>query len=170
MASPITASPRVIPASPPASEVRQVLLGTLAGRLYVATQTQAPRSLRLSATMADPTQPNQVLTADLVVASGPAVSGRTLVAEPVVVVEVLNRSSEAAVRQFKLPAFRALPGCREVVLIGDDRVYAEVHRLLPGGRWITDLLLDPDARLHLDVAGLDLPLGILYAQTGLVRR
>jgi Uma2 family endonuclease len=167
---PIVAPAVVAPATTgPASEARQVLFGNLAGLLFAATQRRPPRTLRLSAGLADPGQAGRVLIADLVIAAGPAVPGRALVADPLVVVELLGLGNEAFVRQVKLPAFRALPGCRELVLIQDDRVYCEVHRLLPGGRWITDLMLDRDARLHLETAGIDTTIGVLYSRTGLVK-
>ena len=151
-----------------ASETRQVLLGTLAGHLFAACQRRPPRTLRLGAGFPDPGQPGQPLAADLVVAGGPAVPGNTAIAEPLTIVAILGAESEDAGRRLRLPAFRALPGCREILLVLEHRLYCEVHRRLPGGRWITDLLLDRDARLRLEIAGLDLPLAVIYAQSGLL--
>jgi len=158
------------PAAPAgADEARQVLLGTLAGHLFAAAQRKPPRTLRLGAVFADPADPDRPLTADLVIAGGPAVPGNTVIAEPLTIVEVLGPTTEESGRKIKLPAFRALPGCREILLVLENRLYCEVHRRLARGRWITDLLLDRDARLRLEVAGLDLPLSVLYAQSGLLR-
>ena len=162
--------PPSAPAAPAAaSETRQVLLGTLAGHLFGAAQRKPPRTLRIGALFSDPAHPETVLGADLVVADGPPGAGRTMAAEPLTIVEVLGPATEEAGRRTKLPAFRALPGCREILLVLEHRIYCEVHRRLAGGRWITDLLLDRDARLRLEVAGLDLPLSVLYAQSGLLR-
>ena len=163
IAAPIAISPAA------ASETRQVLLGTLAGHLFAATQRKPPRTLRIGARFDDPANPAATIGADLVVAGGPAVSGRSEIAEPMTLVEVLGPETEEPGRKVKLPAFRALPGCREILLVLEHRLYCEVHRRLAGGRWITDLLLDRDARLRLEVAGLDLPLSVLYAQSGLLR-
>ncbi len=152
-----------------AGETRQVLLGTLAGHLFGAAQRKPPRTLRIGAAFPDPRHPDMPLAADLVIAGGPAVPGSAVIAEPLTIVEVLRPETEEAGRKLKLPAFRALPGCREIVLVLEHRLYCEVHRRLAGGHWITDLLLDRDARLRLEVAGLDLPLSVLYAQSGLLR-
>ncbi|MEI6560029.1 MAG: Uma2 family endonuclease [Rhodospirillaceae bacterium] len=152
-----------------ASEARQVLLGTLAGHLFAAVQRRPPRTLRIGAVVPDPAHPETPLAADLVVAGGPALPGSSGIAEPLVIVEVLGPASEEAVRRRKLPAFHALAGCREILLVQEQRFYCEVHRRLSGGHWITDLLLDRDARLRLEVAGLELPLSVLYAQSGLPR-
>ena len=160
----------VSPAAPAtASESRQVLLGTIAGHLFAAAQRKPPRTLRIGAVFSDPEHPETSVSADLVIAGGPAVPGASRITEPLVIVEVMGPSTEEAVLKVKLPAFQALPGCREILLVQEHRFYCEVHRRLAGGHWITDLLLDRDARLRLEVAGLELPLSVLYAQSGLLR-
>ena len=155
------------PAAPAvASAARQVLLGTLAGHLFAAAQRRPPRTLRLGAVFTLPGSAETIISADLVIAEGAADAAT---AEPLTIVEVLGPASEESGRKTKLPTFRALPGCREILLVLENRIYCEVHRRLAGGRWITDLLLDRDARLRLEVAGIDVPLSVLYAQSGLLR-
>ena len=152
-----------------------MLLGTLAGHLFAATQRKPPRALRIGARFADPGAPGRPLDADLAITDGPVVPGAAFATEPpaavepLTIVEILGPATEEAWRKTKLPAFRALPGCREILLVLEHRIYCEIHRRLAGGRWITDLLLDRDTRLRLEVAGLDLPLSVLYAQSGLLR-
>ena len=145
---------------------RSVLLGNAAGHLFGAVARKPPRTLRINATMFDPIRPGGMLRAELVIAACPPLPGRSLNTDALTILEVLDSGEEEALRKDKLPAFRSLPGCREIVLIQDRRVYCEVHRRLGGGRWITDLLLDRESRLHLEGADLDLPLSVLYAQTG----
>jgi len=167
---PPTFLPEPVPVAPAmASEAGQVLLGNFAGHLFAAIARMPPCTLRVDASLSDPARPGSLLHAGLVVAAGPPLPGRSLGAEALVIVEVLGAVDEEMIRKVKLPAFRALPACREVVLVQDRRIYCEVHRRLAGARWITDLLLDRDARLRLDGAGLDLPLSVLYAQTGVGR-
>ena len=167
--------PEAAAAAPPAmatplatSEARQVLLGNFAGHLFAALARKPPYTLRISAGLIDPGQPGTLLHAALVVAGCPPLPGRTLNTDALTILEVLGGGDEDLIRKVKLPAFRALPGCREIVLVQDRRIYCEFHRRLAGARWITDLLLDRDSRLRLDAAGLDLPLSVLYAQTGVV--
>ena len=160
--------PKTTTASP-ASEARQVLLGTIAGHLFAAAQRKPPRTLRIGAVFSDPERPETIVTADLVIAGGSAVPGASAVTEPLVIVEVMGPKTEDAVRKVKLATFQAMPGCREILLVQEHRFYCEVYRRLAGGHWITDLLLDRDARLRLEVAGLELPLSVLYAQSGLLR-
>ena len=159
-----------VPTTALPSGARQVLFGTFAGHLFEATRRQhSSRVLRVGTVpIRNPVAGGGVLTADLVVETGGGDALPTIAA-PLVIVEILGVATEEAVRRAKLPVFRAQPLCREIVLIQEHRLYCEVHRRLSGERWITDLLLDRDARLRLETAGLDLPLGALYAQTGLNR-
>jgi hypothetical protein len=168
--TPPSCPPEPVPVvSPVPGEAREVLLGNFAGHLFAALARKPPCTLRVNASLADPTRPGPWWSAALVVAAGPPLPGRSLSADAVAILDVLGGTDEEMIRKIKLPAFRALPACREIVLVQDRRIYCEVHRRLDGARWITDLLLDRDARLRLDGAGLDLPLSVLYAQTGVGR-
>ena len=162
-----TPPPSMPPSMPPAgrSEASQALLATLTGQLFVVLQRRTPLHVRLGASLPRPppiyTPPH---IADLVVTERPAAIDRCLVDAPLMIAEIITETTEAELRQDKLPDYRLLPGVREILLLHDQRLYAELHRKFDGNRWMTDLLLDRSARLKLESVGLDLPLTTLYAQ------
>ncbi|MCP4686020.1 MAG: Uma2 family endonuclease, partial [bacterium] len=57
----------------------------------------------------------------------------------------------------------AIASIQEIVLVDQQQLYCEVHRRLPDGRWLTDLLRRPEARLRLESIGFDQPLSAIYA-------
>ena len=70
-------------------------------------------------------------------------------------------------RKVKLPDYREIPSVAEVALIDSERMFCEVHRRLDEGRWLVDLLRQPDAVLRLDSIGFAQPLAVLYANVAL---
>ena len=88
--------------------------------------------------------------------------GEQAVPDPILIIEVLSPSTGEHDREVKLPAYRAVGSVREIVLVSQDRAYAEVHRRHDGSMWIVDLALGLDAVLRLDSISLDLPLAEIY--------
>ena len=86
---------------------------------------------------------------------------------PVLIVEILSPSTERTDRRVKLADYRAIPSVREVLLLDQASLYAEVHRRLDADRWQTDLIRGPDGRLRLDSIDLDILLSLLYARVPL---
>jgi Uma2 family endonuclease len=84
--------------------------------------------------------------------------------EPTIVIEVLSASTEDHDRKTKLPDYRSMGSVREIVLIDSTRSYCEIHRRTPEGRWLTDLLLLPEAVLRLETIGLSAALSEVYAE------
>lgn len=58
---------------------------------------------------------------------------------------------------------RAIPSVVEIVLLDQQQLYCEVHHRLDDGRWLTDLLRQPEARLRLESIGFDQPLSAIYS-------
>ncbi|MCP4660571.1 MAG: Uma2 family endonuclease [bacterium] len=83
--------------------------------------------------------------------------------KPLVIVEILSSSTENKDRRVKLPDYRAIPSVEEIVLLDQQTFYCEVHRRLSDGRWLTDLLRHPEARLRLESIVFDQPLAAIYA-------
>jgi Uma2 family endonuclease len=101
--------------------------------------------------------------ADIAVSCTPPKPDERGVADPVLIVEILSASTAATDRLKKLPDYRTIPSVREILLLQQGAVYAEVHRRLEGGVWLTDLLRGPEARLRLESIGLDVALADIYA-------
>lgn len=101
--------------------------------------------------------------ADLAVTCQPHRRGQQEIPEPLLIIEILSPSTEDHDRKVKLVAYRELPSVREVLLVDQARLYAEVHRRLDESRWLTELVHGPDAIIRLETLALDLPLRDLYA-------
>ena len=101
--------------------------------------------------------------ADIAVVCKPHERGQKSPPEPVLVVEILSPSTENHDRRVKVPDYRAIPTVQEIVLVDQNHYYCEVHRRQEDGRWLTDLVRFPDARLRLESIGLDQPLAAFYA-------
>lgn len=110
---------------------------------------------------------NSYFEPDIVVSCQPIERGQRVTPDPVLIVEVLSPTTEDTDRKVKLPAYRQLSNVKEIVLIDPARLYAEIHRRLDGGAWLTDLLVQADARLRLDSVGLDVGLAEVYANVPL---
>ena len=105
--------------------------------------------------------------ADLAVTCRPQEPHRHNLADPVLIVEVLSPTTASHDLNVKLPDYRRLPSVQEIVLIDSRRMVCHIHRRQPDGRWITDILQQPDERLGPDSCGLDQPLSVLYANVAL---
>ena len=61
---------------------------------------------------------------------------RTVLLNPVLIVEVLSPSTESYDRGQKFKFYRALPSLQEYVLVAQDRVNVEVFRKNEEGHWV----------------------------------
>ena len=72
---------------------------------------------------------------------------------PVLVAEVLSRSTEAYERGEKFTTYRLIRSLKEYVLIDPDTRRIEIYRLDVGGRWY---LLEPSAAGDFELRNIDL--------------
>lgn len=148
------------------SAAHQIIAVQLARRLAEALDGRPPCSARAEAPIAAPDRADTCHVADLAVTCRPHEPGQRLVPDPLVIVEILSPSTENKDRKLKLPSYRSLPSVQEIVLIDQQQLYCEVHRRLDDGRWLTELLLQPEARLRLPSIGFDQPLAAIYSGVG----
>jgi Uma2 family endonuclease len=146
----------------PPGNPHQVVAGRLGGHLHNALSKRPECTIRPQAGLVPPWRRSTYYEADIAVACGPVEDGWATT-QPVLIIEVLSPSTENTDRKVKLRDYRRFPSVREIVLIDAYRVWCEVHRRQPDGRWIVDLLDEADARLVLDSVGLDVGLLDLYA-------
>ncbi len=151
--------------APPAA-AHGIVAGNLFGHLFAALQRRPPCTVW--------PQPGIALwyrdtwyEADLGVTCRPHEPGQQNMADPILIVEVLSPSTFSHDIKVKLPDYRRLPSIQEIVLIDSLSMLCQVHRRQPDGRWITDILQQPDERLVLDSCGFDQPLSALYANVAL---
>ncbi len=90
-------------------------------------------------------------------------------ADPILVIEILSPSNEAATRA-NVWAYTTIPTLREILLVRTTAIGAELLRRATDGNWpeSPEMLAEADT-LHLSSIGLDLKLAEAYATTRLAR-
>jgi Uma2 family endonuclease len=154
-----------IVAMAPPSEAHSVLVGAL---VHEIAKTLKP-PCRVGGEVGIPLahRRDAYFQADVAATCRPPEHGTVGMAEPLVVVEVLSKSTEQHDRKVKLPDYRRIASLREIVLIDSERLYCEVHRRKDDGTWQVDIMVEPNERLALNSVGLDVALSTLYANIAL---
>ncbi|HYZ64031.1 MAG TPA: Uma2 family endonuclease, partial [Acetobacteraceae bacterium] len=107
-----------------------------------------------------------MLVPDIGVTCAPPSGGASL-PEPLVLVEILSPSNEAATRA-NVWAYATIPSVAEIVLVSSTAVAAEVLRRRPDGTWPEQPeLVGPDGPLRIAAIGFEAPLAALYRTTPL---
>ncbi len=88
------------------------------------------------------------------------------VPEPLVVVEVLSRSTEGADRGAKWDAYQRIPSLAQYVLVAQDKLRVEVYTRRDD-RWDYRAITDPRALVTFAPFGIDLALADIYEGTSL---
>lgn len=77
---------------------------------------------------------------DVMVSCGPRNPQAVFTETPVLIVEVISRSTETTDRREKLANYRKIPTLREYVLIGQRKRLVEVYRLNDEGEWVYEII------------------------------
>jgi Uma2 family endonuclease len=77
---------------------------------------------------------------DVMVSCGPQKPESVFTETPVLIVEVISRSTETTDRREKLTNYRKIPTLREYVLIDQRQRLVEVHRLNEEGEWVHEII------------------------------
>lgn len=107
-----------------------------------------------------PDRADTYYVADLAVTCAPREPGRRMVAEPVVIVEVLSPSTDQVDRWRKVADYRTLPSVQEIVVVFSDERRVEVQRRTPEGWKVEDLI--GRAALDLNCCATPIPLESVY--------
>lgn len=146
----------------PPSRAHRLIAGQLLRHLGNRVSGRGPCSVEPEAGIRPAGSHDTYLEADLAVSCAPYEAGQQETPDPVLIVEILSPSTDRHDRMVKVPKYRGIPSVREIVLVAQDRAYAEVHRRLEQDRWLVDLVIGLEATLHLDSIDLDLPLAEVY--------
>jgi Uma2 family endonuclease len=98
--------------------------------------------------------------ADLAVTCAHREAGRRIVAEPVVIVEVLSPSTSHIDRWRKVADYRTLPSVQEIVVVSSDERRVELQRRISDGWRVEDLI--GQASIRLGVCDGPIPLDAIY--------
>ena len=138
-----------------------LLAAQLCIRIGVALQSRRPCMVQIEAGIARPDRDDTCYIADLAVTCKPPRRGDQLIAEPVLIVEVLSPSTGLYDRQTKVADYRRIPSVQEILLIDSASIFAEVLRR-EGDRWITEIVRGLQATLSLVSIGLTAAMSDLY--------
>lgn len=108
--------------------------------------------------------PQASMYPDVLVVCGPLAPEEDVVREPVVIVEVLSRTTAGEDRGTKWVAYREIPSLRHYVLIAQDARRAEVFSR-SGDEW-TFRMVEPPEPLCLPDIGAELRLDDIYEDSG----
>ena len=90
-------------------------------------------------------------------------SGRTdTLTNPMIIVEVLSKSTQAYDRGQKFEFYRSIDTFADYVLIDQERVHIEYFHKFKDGRWVLTELTTPDATLTLETIDFAIPLHQIY--------
>ncbi len=89
--------------------------------------------------------------------------GRTdTLTNPIVIVEVLSKSTQDYDRSAKFELYRAIETLQDYVLIDQARVHVEYFRKLEDGRWLLQEFNQLEAILRVEAVGVEIPLSRVY--------
>lgn len=140
----------VLAPMPNPTETHQQIVGGIYARLRIAMEAKSCRvsagGLRVQ--RSDDRGEDTAAIPDIVVRCGPR-RDRNFVTDPVVVVEVLSRSTMRHDRGAKFNVYRSLPTLRPIALVHQGQMRVEHDRRGPDG-WVLDVLSRPSDRLVFD--------------------
>jgi Uma2 family endonuclease len=136
--------------------------GELAAALTMEIGTRLKRPCRVisEAGITVPDRRDTYYIADLAVTCVPRESGRRMLAEPVLIVEVLSPSTSHIDRWRKVADYRTLPSVQEIVVVSSDERRVEVQRRTSDGWRVEDLI--GQASIRLGVCDGPIPLDAIY--------
>jgi Uma2 family endonuclease len=142
----------------PPLEAHGTIVGNLAGE--IRNRLGPPCRVIVGSGVAPADRADTCYVPDVTVSCAPPEVGQRIIAEPVLIVEVLSPTTVAHDRGTKLFDYRRMPSVREILLVAtSDRHVEYWHRR--GDRWeVQDLI--GDATLDLGLGGPPLALGAIY--------
>ena len=103
----------------------------------------------------------QVRRPDMTIDCGAPSDDQTCASEPVLIVEVLSRSTQHDLIR-KLIEYKTVPSVRYVLTLDPDRVAATFHERIDQDRWRESAFVGPETILPFEAIGVTLPLRIFY--------
>lgn len=152
----------IVAMAPPAGR-HQIIASRLTAAIVNAVDTNLPGCTTRSQAGIAPrgrTGRNHFET-DITVTCEQGLGYKGIVAEPLLIVEILSPSTDRDDVYVKLPDYQAIPSVREILYVESERIGAMVYRRQVSS-WDTIELNGLEARLQLETIGLDIALGEIY--------
>jgi Uma2 family endonuclease len=150
----------VVAMAPPAPPHGR-LATALGGEIRAALRSRPHCGIYSESGIARSDRDDTCYVADLAVTCDPPQHDDRLIRNPVLIVEILSRSTTAFDRHTKVPDYRRISSVQEILLIDTETVFAEVLRR-DGEHWITEIVQGPAATLSLASIPLAIPMAELY--------
>jgi Uma2 family endonuclease len=112
------------------------------------------------------TSGSEVMYPDVVITCSAVNAKSDVVPEPVVVFEVLSRSTESFDRGQKWLAYQSIPSLRQYVLVSQDELRVDVYDRAEAG-WSYRVLSVPEATLKLAAGQVELAMAEIYEGSSL---
>lgn len=96
-------------------------------------------------------------------------TGRDTLTNPIVLIEVLSKSTRDHDRGEKFQAYRAIPTLQDFIAIEQDSVFVEHFAKLKAGEWLLREYASLDDNLPLSSLGVSLSLRNIYEKTDLAK-
>ena len=100
---------------------------------------------------------------DAFVRCGPADGERTVVGDPVVVVEVLSPTTQQADLTRKRWAYQAIDTLQAILFIAADEPRVELASRGPDGTWLSRFIVGLEGEVPIGALSIALPMGEIYA-------
>ncbi len=159
----------VITAMTNPTETHEQLVGNLYARLKLAMDRAGCRAYAggIRVQRSDERRESMATLPDVVVRCGPR-RDRTFLTDPVVVVEVLSRSTMHRDRGAKFEFYRSLPTLRHIALIYQGQMRVEHYRRTDEG-WVLEVLSGPSGMMAFDAVGFTIDLDTIYFDVPVLR-
>ena len=151
----------VVVAMAPPARAHGILAVRLGGALAAALRARRPCIAQSEAGVVRPDRDDLCFVADIAVSCDPVQREDRLIPNPILIVEILSRSTNAFDRNTKVPEYRQIPSVEEILLLDSESAFAEILRR-DGERWITEIVLGMEATLSLASAPLTVAMSELY--------
>jgi Uma2 family endonuclease len=87
---------------------------------------------------------------------------RDIVLNPVVLIEVLSKSTQDYDRGEKFASYRTIPSLMEYLTVAQDNVQVEQHTRQPDAQWLRKQFTEPDAVITLSSIDVELRVADIY--------
>lgn len=160
-----------VPLYPEADEdgvVRATAAGTIdhhsvQGNAWGAIRQRLPSGCRVATGARLRVTEEQTHVPDVVVWCAETDKGARMIADPVILVEVLSPTTANVDKGQKLDEYQQLASVQEVWLVDSTRRWAKIHRRVEGGWFVTDAI--GQGVFRSEALGGEVPLDELYADT-----
>jgi Uma2 family endonuclease len=107
----------------------------------------------------------------MVICGEPEVAGdrQDIVLNPVVLIEVLSKKTQAYDRGEKFASYRTIPSLREYLTVAQDKIHIEQHTRQPDQSWISTEFTTPDAHIKLESIAVELRVAEIYEKVELAQ-